>query len=174
LFVGRLNRQKGISLLIDAIARCAQPAELDVVGDGDDRAALESQAARLGIGARVRFHGARSQEALVPLYRRAAAVVVPSEREGLGLVAVEAQLCEAPVIAFESGGLTDVVRNDETGVLTPPGDVSALAAAIDALIGDPARATRLGKTGRSAALARFAPTAASATYRAIYERVSGG
>lgn len=174
LFVGRLNKQKGITLLIDAIARTERHAALDIVGDGSDRAALESQAVRLGVSTRVRFHGARSQAELVPFYRGAAAVVLPSEDEGLGLVAVEAQLCEAPVIAFRSGGLIDVVRDGETGVLTPPGDVAALAAAMDGIMANPPRGETLGKAGRAAALARFAPAAAARTYGAIYERVHRG
>ncbi len=174
LFVGRLNTQKGIALLLEAVACTTRGAELDIVGDGDDRAALEAQTTRLGISARVQFHGARSQDDLVALYRGAAAVVMPSENEGLGLVAVEAQLCEAPVIAFRSGGLPDVVRDGETGVLTPPGDIPALASAMDAIIAHPERGAALGRAGRVAALARFAPVAASQTYRAIYERVRHG
>ncbi len=174
LFVGRLNKQKGIALLIEAIACSAHSAELDVVGDGDDRAALVAQAERLGIASRVHWHGAKTQEQLVPFYQRAAAVVMASENEGLGLVAVEAQLCEAPVIAFRSGGLTDVIRDGETGILTPPGDIPALAAAIDAIMADPSRGTRLGRTGRIAALARFAPDAAARQYGAIYQTVTRG
>jgi glycosyltransferase involved in cell wall biosynthesis len=174
LFVGRLNAQKGIALLLEAVACTTRGAELDIIGDGDDRAALETQAARLGIAARVRFHGARRQEELVPAYRSAAAVVMPSENEGLGLVAVEAQLCEAPVIAFRSGGLPDVVRDGETGVLTPAGDIPALAAAMDEIIAKPERGAQLGKAGRTVALERFAPAAASQTYRAVYDRVRRG
>jgi glycosyltransferase involved in cell wall biosynthesis len=171
LFVGRLNKQKGIALLLEAVACSARGAELDVIGDGDDRAVLEAQAVSLGIAPRVRFHGAQPQDALVPFYRSAIAVVMPSEHEGLGLVAVEAQLCEAPVIAFRSGGLPDVVRDGETGILTPPGDIPALAGAMDEIIVNPERGAQLGKAGRTAALARFAPAAASQTYRAIYDRV---
>ena len=174
LFVGRLNKQKGIALLLEAVACSARGAELDVVGDGDDRAVLETQVARLGIASRVRFHGAQSQEALVPFYRSAAAVVVPSEHEGLGLVAVEAQLCEAPVIAFRSGGLPDVVHDGESGILTPPGDLSGLAAAMDEITANPARGAQLGRAGRASAIGRFAPAAASQTYRAIYDRVTRG
>jgi glycosyltransferase involved in cell wall biosynthesis len=174
LFVGRLNSQKGIALLLEAVACTTRGAELDVIGDGTDRATLESQASRLGIAGRVTFHGAQSQEALVRFCRSAAVVVIPSENEGLGLVAVEAQLCEAPVIAFRSGGLPDVVRDGVTGVLTPPGDVQSLAAAMDALSADPARGAQLGRAGRAAALSRFAPAAASEAYRAIYDRVTRG
>ena len=169
LFVGRLNSQKGIALLLEALAAAAPGISLDVAGDGPDRVALESRAAALGLTHRVRWLGTRSQEQLVPLYRAATAVVIPSEGEGLGLVAVEAQLCEAPVIAFRSGGLTDVVEDGLTGVLTPPGDVRALAAAMDALAARSDRGAALGKAGRTAALARYSPDVVASHYASIYE-----
>lgn len=171
LFVGRLNQQKGIALLIQALAASTGGAALDVVGDGDDRGALESTARALGIPDRVRWHGRRSQEELVPLFREATAVVIPSEGEGLGLVAVEAQLCGAPVIAFRSGGLTDVVEDGTTGVLTPPGDVRALAAAMDAMLARSDHGAAMGAAGRTAALARFSPDVVAAHYATIYESV---
>ena len=171
LFVGRLNEQKGIALLLEALAASRSGASLDVVGDGDGRAALESRARTLGVAARVRWLGAQSQEHLVPLYRAATAVVIPSEGEGLGLVAVEAQLCETPVIAFRSGGLPDVVSDGATGLLTPPGDISALAAAMDAVLTRNDRGASLGKAGRDAALARFSPNVVASHYASIYESV---
>jgi len=171
LFVGRLNAQKGIALLLQALASTTAGASLDVVGDGDDRAALETSARLLGISERVRWHGARTQEQLVTMYRAASAVVIPSEGEGLGLVAVEAQLCGAPVIAFRSGGLTDVVTDDVTGLLTPPGDVRALAAAMDAVLARPDKGASLGYAGRDAALARFSPGIVASHYASIYESV---
>ncbi len=172
LFVGRLNEQKGIALLLQALAQAGSGASLDVVGDGDGRAALESIARTLGVAARVRWLGAQSQEQLVPLYRAATAVVIPSEGEGLGLVAVEAQLCETPVIAFRSGGLPDVVSDGATGFLTPPGDISALAAAMDAVLTRGDRGASLGKAGRDAALARFSPNVVASHYASIYESVT--
>jgi glycosyltransferase involved in cell wall biosynthesis len=171
LFVGRLNKQKGIALLIEALAATRGRPSLDVVGDGDDRAALEARAAALGVSAQVRWHGVLAQAMLVPLYRAATAVVIPSEAEGLGLVAVEAQLCGAPVIAFRSGGLTDVIENGKTGVLTPVGDVPALAAAMDALMARDDKGASMGRAGRDAALARFSPDVVASHYATIYESV---
>ena len=168
LFVGRLNAQKGVARLLDALAACGAGTALDIIGEGDDRAALERHAERAGIAHRVTFHGAMPQRALVPFYRSATALVVPSEGEGLGLVAVEAQLCETPVIAFRSGGVTDVITDGESGVLVPAGDIAALAAAIDAIVHDPVRAAELGRAGREQALTTFSPAAAARAYRAIY------
>jgi glycosyltransferase involved in cell wall biosynthesis len=167
VFVGRLNAQKGIMTLIEALATSATGASLDVVGGGD-REAADALIKRLGLGGRVTVHGPLPQEEVVPLYQAATATIVPSEDEGLGLVAVESMLCETPVIAFRSGGITDVVVDGETGVLTPPGDIAALAAAMDAMVRDADRAAAFGHAGRRAAVARFTLEKVASRYRAIY------
>jgi glycosyltransferase involved in cell wall biosynthesis len=169
LFVGRLAPQKGIATLLEALALLPPPATLDVVGEGPDRASLEARGRALGVGGRIRWLGHLLQPELVPLYREASVVAVPSRDEGLGLVAVEAQLCSAPVVAADSGGLPDVVQHGRTGLLVPPDDVPALAAALTRVLGDPALAGALGDAGRSAALERFAPHAVARRYLALYE-----
>jgi glycosyltransferase involved in cell wall biosynthesis len=169
LFVGRLNKQKGVELLLHALSRIPdQQVSLDIVGDGDDRDALREISGALGLAERVRWHGALSQPRLVEFYRTATALVVPSVGEGLGLVAVEAQLCEAPVVAFESGGLPDVVQHDRTGILVPEVDAGALAAAIVSLLQRPDRGAALGAAGRMHALATFAPESVARRYADIY------
>ena len=171
LFVGRLNAQKGIAHLIEALARVKSAATLDVVGDGPDRAALEARARELGVAGRITWHGVLPQTALPALYRAAAVLVVPSIEEGLGLVAVEAQLCATPVIAARSGGLPDVVRHEQTGLLVPPADPPALAAAIDDLLTQPGRAAELGAAGRMHALAAFAPESVARRYAMLYHSI---
>jgi glycosyltransferase involved in cell wall biosynthesis len=84
---------------------------------------------------------------------------------------VEALLCETPVVAFRSGGLTDVIRDGRTGILVSPGDSAALAAALDAVIAEPERARTLGAAGRIYALANFAPESAAQRYSDIYRQV---
>ncbi|MGQ0648813.1 MAG: glycosyltransferase [Gemmatimonadaceae bacterium] len=168
LFVGRLNAQKGIGDLVEALARMRAPAELEIVGDGPDRAALAGRAASLGVAHRIAWRGALPQTMLPDRYREAAALVVPSIGEGLGLVAVEAQLCETPVVAYASGGTTDTVRDGETGVLVPAGNVDALAAALDALLTEPERGAGLGRAGRMHAMALFAPESAARRYAELY------
>lgn len=173
LFVGRLTTQKGIAALIEALARMHHTPTLDVVGNGPLAVELGARARELGLGDRVRWLGQLAQPDLVALYRRATALVVPSTNEGLGLVAVEAQLCETPVVAYESGGLTDTVQHDRTGILVPPGDVDALAAALDGLLDEPVRGAELGRAGRMVALAGFAPESAARRYAGIYRSVLG-
>jgi len=168
LFVGRLNAQKGIGLLLHALAASRSRATLDVVGDGPDTGELRVLAGSLGVADRVVWHGVLPQHRLPPLYRRASSVVVPSRDEGLGLVAVEALLCETAVIAFDSGGLRDVVQDGVTGLLVKQFTAEALAHAIDELLSTPDRALEMGKAGRRAALSVFSPDAVARRYAAIY------
>ncbi len=171
LFVGRLNKQKGLEHLLNALASMKAPASLDIVGDGPEREAMKQLAQQLGLGSRIRWHGQLSQSELPPLYQRAAAVVIPSVDEGLGLVAVEALLCETPVVAFDSGGLRDVIQHEKTGLLVKVGDRAALASALDDLIARDGRGSQLGRAGRLYALSAFAPESAARRYAEIYRRV---
>jgi glycosyltransferase involved in cell wall biosynthesis len=171
LFVGRLNAQKGIETLLRALARAARSATLDVVGDGPDRDRLHTIAAELGVAERVRWLGALPQDRLPELYRRAAALVVPSTGEGLGLVAVEAMLCETPVVAYRSGGLLDVVEDGRTGLLVEPGDPALLARALDDVLDRP-DAAALGREGRRRAREAFSPAAAARRYAEIYHEAA--
>jgi len=173
LFVGRLNQQKGAEHLLHALAAMKTPAKLDIVGDGPNRADLEKLAGELGIASRIRWHGQVRQSALPALYQQAAAIVVPSVDEGLGLVAVEALLCEAPVVAFDSGGLRDVIQHEKTGLLVKPGDRAALARTLDDLLARDGRGSQLGRAGGLYALSAFAPESAARRYAEIYRQVLG-
>ena len=169
LFVGRLNKQKGVELLLHALSRVPDSSvSLDIVGDGEDAGSLRAVAAALSLTDRVRWHGALAQPLLSDFYRSATALVVPSVDEGLGLVAIEAHLCETPVIAFQSGGLTDVVQHDRTGLLVPTVDAGAFAAAIVSLLERPDGGASLGGAGRLHALATFAPESVARRYADIY------
>ena len=141
LFVGRLNAQKGLDQLIRALAGMKTKPALDVVGDGPARESLGALATELGVADRVRWHGEVRQGELPKFYQRACVLAVPSIDEGLGLVAVEAALCETPVVGFRSGGTPDVVRDGSTGILVAPNDVPALSAALDDLVSNTARAS---------------------------------
>ncbi|HEY2027320.1 MAG TPA: glycosyltransferase [Gemmatimonadaceae bacterium] len=169
LFVGRLTQQKGLDLLLRALALGSSSIGLDVVGDGPERAALMDLAETLGIAPRVRWLGTQPPEALPTLYRSAVALVVASIEEGLGLVAVEALLCETPVVAFASGGLTDVVVHGVTGLLVEHRDPRALASAIGALLDLPDRGASLGHAGRTRVLSQFSPEVVARRYHDIYE-----
>ena len=156
LCVGRLVPVKGIDTLLSAFSAAVREQPdliLDIAGDGPLRSELESAAAGLGLGDSVRFLG-RVEDATTRM-ERAAAVVVPSLGEGFGMVALEAAERGRPVIASAVGGLPEIVDDGHTGVLVPPRDAPALAAAIVALVRDPAGAASLGRAARERALAEF-------------------
>ncbi len=169
LFVGRLNEQKGVRNLLDALAWCPPETSLDVVGEGEDGVALRAHAQSLGIADRVHWLGQLEHRALPALYHRAQAVVMPSVHEGLGLVAVEAQLSRTPVIAYRSGGLPDVVDPSWGGILVPALDVRALADAMTRVHRDPGGVDSWGAAARSVMLDRFSPSGVAAGYRALYD-----
>ena len=174
LFVGRLNRQKGLAELLQAMARPTLSATiLTVVGAGADASNLQRLAHSLGVDTRVRWLGVQAPSLLAGLYRSACVVAMPSVDEGLGLVAVEAQLCATPVVAFASGGLPDVVREREGGVLVTPGDVDGLASALSECIRHPQKAIERGRTARRYMLGRFAPDKVAAVYLALYAESAG-
>jgi glycosyltransferase involved in cell wall biosynthesis len=93
---------------------------------------------------------------------------MPSRQEGLGLVAVEAQLCATPVVAYAEGGLLDVVRPEHGGTLVTAGDRRALATAIDRLVHDADAREQAGAQARAFMQARFTPHAVAEQYLAIY------
>jgi glycosyltransferase involved in cell wall biosynthesis len=177
LFVGRLDRQKGAEVALQALARLTGPAAalpLRVVGTGPEEPTLRRLAAELGGADRVRWDGQLARPDLADRYRRAAVLVVPGRDEGLGLVAAEAQLCGTPVIAAASGGLLDVVTDGETGRTFPPGRADALARAVEAVLADPDTTARMATAARQRALTRFGTAAAAKAYAALYaEAVEG-
>ncbi len=174
LFVGRLNAQKGLDQLIRALAGMKTSSVLDVVGDGPARESLGTLATELGVADRVRWHGQVRQGELPKFYQRTRVLAVPSIDEGLGLVAVEAALCETPVVGFRSGGTPDVVRDGSTGILVEANNVPALSAALDDLVNNSARASSMGQSGRMYALANFAPESAAQKYLSIYQQALDG
>ena len=174
LFVGKLTPQKGFPQLLEALPRMQRQPLVDiVVGTGSDAGEGRALAQSAGVAERLRWHPLLEQAALADLYRRATALVMPSVEEGLGLVAAEALMCETPVVAFDSGGLSDSVLHERTGLLVPPGDSKALAAALDDLLARPDQGAGLGRAGRQYVLPRFAPEAVAGRYADLYRRVRG-
>jgi len=128
-------------------------AQLDIAGRGVLEHGLKALARELDLDHAVRFlgHVTPIQSAV----EESLAVVVPSLGEGFGMVALEAMERARPVIAASIGGLEDLVRDGETGLLVPAGDAEPLADAILALANDPERASAMGRAGRARALERF-------------------
>jgi glycosyltransferase involved in cell wall biosynthesis len=164
LFVGRLDRLKGVHVLLDALPdaarRLGRGLTLTVVGDGPERQALEWQARSLaGSAVTVRFEGWLSPEARDARLLAADLLVVPSLwPEPFGLVGMEAARLGVPSVGFDVGGIRDWLAHGETGLLAPgdPPEASALAATIADALRDPGRLSEMG--ARAAAVASAGPT----------------
>lgn len=158
LQASRLVRWKGAEYAIGALAqlRAAPAPILALAGDGPYRAELTRLAAEQGVADRVLFLGDVAH-AEMPALLSAVELVLGTSfvNETFGITLCEALACERPVIASDFGGFREVVRDGETGLLVPPQDVVALAAAIDALLADPARRATYGAAGRRDVAARF-------------------
>ncbi len=138
----------------------------ELSGDGGYRRRLEARAAALGLADRVIFTGHRADVAA--LLAGLDVVAVPSISESASYALVEALLMERGVVASDVGGLPDTVRHGETGLLVPPGDPAALAAAVVRLLADPAKRRQLGRQGRSRCLRQFDIEATVAQLAALY------
>ena len=148
-YLGRLKRYKGVHHVIRAFATMGHPsATLEIAGAGDYRASLERLAASLDLGQRVRFLGRVSEQEKLSLLRRAWALVFASPKEGWGITNLEAAACGTPVVASNSPGIRESVRDGDTGYLVPHGDVRAMSAAMGRLAADAALVERLGAQAR--------------------------
>ena len=134
---GRLTAQKALGDTLEALARVPDVALL-VLGDGPERAKLERRAGELGLADRVRFLGAGTRDDVIALFRAVDAALLTSAWENLPHTLLEALATGTPVIATAVGGIPEVVRDGENGLLVPPRDIAAIASAIDRLVHDDA------------------------------------
>ena len=148
-YLGRLKKYKGVDLVIRAFATSAiAESELEIAGAGEFRPELEQLAGTLGVGSRVRFLGRIDEASKIALLRRAWATLFASPKEGWGITNLEAAACGTPVIASNSPGIRESVRDGETGFLVPHGDVVAMAASMRKLSGERALVEHLGVAAR--------------------------
>ncbi len=130
LFVGRLTTEKGIDVVLRALARLdpALDATFDIVGGGDQRRNLEQLAGQLGIADRVTFHGHASEEELRALYTRASVFAIASIAELQSIATMEAMASGLPIVAANAVALPHLVHDGENGYLFEPGNVDELTA----------------------------------------------
>ncbi len=168
--VARLEPEKGHPTLLEAwvqVARAIPDASLLVIGEGSRREALETMAAGLGLAGRVVFTGRRDD---VPAVTAALDVaVLPSYREALGLTILEAMALSRPIVASNVGGIPEMVEDGVTGLLVPPHDADALAAAIIRLLRDHPLADTLGRAGHDLVHERFCIELMVAAVEQIYD-----
>jgi glycosyltransferase involved in cell wall biosynthesis len=164
--VGRLVELKGQRFVIDAVAAIrSAPVELHVFGDGPDRSALEAHA-RQRLPGRAIFHGSVIDRERI--YENIDILAVSSRMEGLSLVIMEAMARSIPVVATNVGGNSRLVIPDETGMLVPYADVSAMAYALTRVIVDRSVRQRLADAGRTHVVHQYSLEKAARTLLALY------
>lgn len=174
--IGRLAPEKGFDLAIAALKLLRERfprLTLHLVGDGPQRAALQKQAKDLGLMEAVEFVGNVPNGLIPDLINRATVVLIPSRcRESFSLVAVEAALMGRPVVAAAVGGLREVVREGETGLLFEMNNSQTLAAAVGTLLVDPELAGKMGEAARNRARNLFTLERMILDYETLYQRLA--
>lgn len=176
LWAGRLVRWKGTVDAVRAVALmgAALPVHLAIAGDGPEAGRLREAARSVGIADRVHLLGT-VPHADLPTYYAAADIVLGTSfaNETFGMALAEASACARPVVATDFGGFPEVVQDEVTGLLTPPRDPAALAAALATLLGDRERARRMGAAGRAFVAARFAWPVVTGRVLRVYREATG-
>lgn len=171
-YVGRLQKVKGVNFLIAAFAQLVAQhpkLQLQIVGDGSERHALESQVQQLGLTNNVQFLGTRQDVAA--LYPTFDLFVLPSLWEGMPNVLLEAMACGVPLVATNTGGTPEVVEHGKTGILVPPGEATTLYEAMALLIADTAQRHQLTQAGRQYVEQTFSIKQTVAKTAALYEQL---
>ena len=153
LFVGRVDPEKDLDTLLDALGRArAQGVDvhLDVAGDGSERVRLAALAQGAGLALHLTWHGHVTHgPALYELYRRADALVISSRTEGLPAALIEAGLFGLPTVTTDVGGIAALVEDGVSGVIVPPGDAEALARGFSRLAESPQLRRAMGERARA-------------------------
>jgi len=178
LYVGRLDAEKGLPHLLEALARVLivmPQARLVIAGKGALHQQLLQSARELQISDRVSFAGYVQDEPLAALYRCADVLAVPSLYEPFGIVALEGMACGKPIVASDVGGLREIVVEGQTGLRVPPANAPALASALLKVLGDGDLAARLGEAGCDRAEQVYNwPSVARQTLKVYAQRRSPG
>jgi glycosyltransferase involved in cell wall biosynthesis len=169
-FAGRLTAQKSLGRALDAVAG-TPGVRLVIAGDGPDRPALEQHVRSAGIADRVTFLGAQPRRRIVELFRAADGSILSSSWENFPHTVVEALAVGTPVLAMEAGGVSEVVRNEENGLLVPAGDAAALTEAVRRYFADDALRERL-RAAAAQSVAAYAPERVFGELESVLRRVA--
>ncbi|MBO9634032.1 MAG: glycosyltransferase family 4 protein [Chitinophagaceae bacterium] len=161
LFFGRLSVVKGLPYILKAMKEVLDKrgdVELHIAGSGSQLEPSRQLAESLGITDNVIFHGWQGREEIRRLLETSYLVVVPSiYPEAFGIVGIEAMMCAKPVVAFDVGGISSWLKDQETGFLVPNKDSHELALRMEELLNDPALYQRMASAAREEAIKRFTP-----------------
>jgi glycogen(starch) synthase len=175
LCLGRLVPAKGFDLAVAALASIAARypnLRMVIAGDGPERAKMERQVAQLDLSRIVEFIGWVEPDRVLPLISTASIVLIPSWREGLPTVALQAGLMGRPIIATRVGGLPEVVLHHQTGLLCEKGDGGGIADAIAYLLDHPKRAVEMGQEARRRVGENFLWERCVAAYDSLYRQLT--
>lgn len=170
LFAGRLVRWKGVHYLFEAMAQLDPKVKLLIAGEGEEQAALEEEAKKLGLENRVFFLGRLEQVELTKYYNISDLVVLPSlAHETFSIVACEALACERAVVGTNVGGIPELVEE-----IVPPSDATALAGKIKELLADPKRRSDIARQGREKVYSYLTWEATTTRVFEVYRRLTRG
>lgn len=173
--VARLDPEKDAGTLLRAVPRVAEvhpDVRFVIVGDGRERAALEATAANLNISSRIVFAG-ECNEVPALLAQCEIGTLVPNSNEGLSNTVLEYMAAGLPVVATDCGGNRELVEEGRTGFIVRPGDASALADRLIALLSDKTTARAYGAAGRAATEKKYRPSIIAAQFASLYREVLG-
>jgi len=171
---GRLVEEKGIQVLLNAIAGLPGNWQLHIIGEGPYKSRLQSLARRLKIEKQITWEPRRPSSAMPQFYNAMDVIVLPSLtrknwKEQFGRVLIEAMACEVPVIGSDSGEIPNVIA--DAGIIFPEGDVFALRTQLDALIQDESHRAELGRRGRARVLANFTQARVAEETYSVYSQI---
>ena len=171
MHVSNFRQVKNVDQVVEVFAQVVRerPARLVLIGDGPERPAIEALLRKLKIAQWARLMG--NQEHVQELIREADLFLLPSAQESFGLAALEALSSGVPVLATRVGGLPEVVRDGETGVLVPVNDVDCMARWALRLLQDDERRQAMGKAARADALQRFRVDPSVTRYEDLYRQL---
>ncbi|MCL2337063.1 MAG: DUF1957 domain-containing protein, partial [Firmicutes bacterium] len=174
VFLGRLVMEKGVHVLISALPEIIQavgPVTLQVAGRGPYQQELEEIAYNIGVGGHVKFLGFVDDAGRNRMLHGATVAVFPSLYEPFGIVALEAMAAGVPVVAADTGGLSEVIEHGVDGYLAPPGDYHMLAHYVSEIINDPELAAHFVKRARRSIMTKFSWKKIAAATRDVYMEV---
>ncbi len=175
VFVGRLAAVKGVAVLLNSIADLAPKhpdLRLTLIGDGPERAGLETLSRNLGLQEQVTFAGARTQAEVAGTLKSADLFVLPSFAEGVPVVLMEAMASGLPVITTRIAGIPELVEDGVSGHLVPPGNQDELTKSIRVLLADPDARAAMGQAGRARIEAEFDIATEAAKIGALVDRLT--
>jgi len=177
LFVGRIEKYKGLHVLLKSLLYVKEPVQLSIIGPLVGEAKYHKRIFELIIKVnektahRVNYLGPKRPTEIIKYYQMASILVVPSLSESFGNVILESLACETPVIASNVGGIPEIITNYKNGILIPPNDAKKLAKVIEFLLNREELIRKLGEQGRRLVVEKFSVEVVAKKLLEVYNRL---